>query len=238
MPLKNACFISYRHYKGNELVEAMVEGLYKALKNELQIINSKINVYRDDRGGLEGGDKLEEKLPTDLCESACLVVAYLPEYFDKEHTWCAREFRAMMELEEKRQKLLDEVEKKHGLIIVAVFRGGDNIPESLKKGRLFYVFEDYLLSDPEIYKNPKYTPEIRKMAEYIGKRFNKLNEIIPDPCDECTDFKFPEEDAIKQWIDELNGIKSASGAEIKSSSTLAHQPAVPFPLRKASTDAA
>jgi hypothetical protein len=76
MPIKNACFISYRRYEGNELAETLLNGLYTALKNELEPLIGPGRVYRDDKGGMGPGSLLPQSLSRDICESACMVVVY------------------------------------------------------------------------------------------------------------------------------------------------------------------
>ena len=74
MPLKYACFISYRRYEDNELADALVTGLYKSLKNELDPLVGPNRVYRDETGGMAPGSLLVPNLSRDICESACMVV--------------------------------------------------------------------------------------------------------------------------------------------------------------------
>jgi hypothetical protein len=53
-----------------------------------------------------------------------MVLLFSPYYFDMQSMYCAREYKAMLELEAKRLKLLPQgFGKRKGLIIPVVMRG-------------------------------------------------------------------------------------------------------------------
>src|SRR5258708_31408673 len=101
MAFRYSCFISYRHVPGDKEI---IEDLYQAIADELANYVSK-EVFRDTES-LEGGDFLNKRLARALCESACMIVFYVPVYFDERFTFCAREYCAMELLEQKRIKQL------------------------------------------------------------------------------------------------------------------------------------
>ena len=96
MSFKHSCFISYRHGHG-ELTERILTDLSTALSNELGLLRNE-GVFVD-RERLQGGMFYNEALARALCESACMVMIFTPTYFDTAHTFCAREYKAMEELE-------------------------------------------------------------------------------------------------------------------------------------------
>lgn len=99
MALKYSCFISYRHAEG-ELHRRIIRDLFEALSEELELhVGEKIFL---DEERLRGGFLYNEVIAEALCMSACMVLVYTPTYFDLEHSYCAREFRAMEALEEYR----------------------------------------------------------------------------------------------------------------------------------------
>jgi hypothetical protein len=212
MPLKYACFISYRGYEDNDLMEAMVGGLYKSLKAELDISVGRDRVYRDTRGGMAPGSLLPATLARDICESACMVVVYGPDYFSRDSTWCAREFRAMLKLEASRLAALPVAERTDGFLIIIVFRGKESLPSIFTQNRLVDYFDKYALFQPEIDKHPDLYPKIMRIADYIASRYRRLNQLNPDPCVGCPTFPLPSEDEALAWLDE---IENASGTTIQ-----------------------
>src|SRR5689334_9889604 len=122
MPRKNACFISFRH-GDQELTRAFVEQLYRGLSNELEAqLGRDAGAFLDEKR-LAGGYLFNETLARELCASSCLVMVYTPSYFDEKHPYCAREYGAMVRLEERRFQHLEPAARQHGLIIPVVFRG-------------------------------------------------------------------------------------------------------------------
>ena len=58
-----------------------------------------------------------------------MVMIYTPTYFDKDRTYCAREYKAMENLETQRLEMLGYQRNfQHGLIIPVVYRGVDIFP--------------------------------------------------------------------------------------------------------------
>jgi hypothetical protein len=204
MPLRYACFISYRHYEDNELAKSVIDGVYTALKNELDFLVGPDRVHRDDHGGLPVGAKIPEMLSLNLCESACMVVIYGPDYFSQDSTWCAREFKAMLDLEEARLALLtNPLDRAQGLIVIIVFRGKDRLPEALKQNRIVRYFDSYSLYEPIIPKNPQLGPLIKEIAEYIYDRFRTLQMLPTDPTAGCATFNLPDEMTVQDWLNQL-----------------------------------
>jgi hypothetical protein len=203
MPIKYACFISYRHGQ-RKLAERIINDLYDALESELETwLDEKVYL---DRERLKGGDFYNEALAKALCESVCMIMIFTPTYFSADHTFCAREYKAMEKLEERRfQALGERVDKRRGLIIPIVFRGADYLPKEIKDRRLYYNFDKFLMSDVEISRHPEYAPKILEIAELIRKHYDALKAAASDPCQGCENFSLPSEDEIKQWLDQVQG---------------------------------
>jgi len=203
MPFKYSCFVSYRHAR-RELAERILNGLCEALSNELELyIDQDIYV---DRERLRGGDFYNENLATALCESICMIMIFTPTYFDKDHAFCAREYKAMERIEEDRLRALGALsDKKHGFIIPIVFRGEDCLPREIKQRRHYYKFDDFLLSDPEIAKHPKYAAVIKDIAKRIYDLHKALKALTEDPCSGCDSFTLPTETEIADWLEEVHG---------------------------------
>jgi hypothetical protein len=219
MPLKYACFISYRRYEDNELADALVTGLYKSLKNELDPLVGPNRVYRDETGGMAPGSLLVPNLSRDICESACMVVVYGPDYFSRDNPWCAREFKAMLDLEQARLQRLAAEQRLNGFLVIIVFRGPDSLPKAFLTNRVVSRFDKYALFQPEITKHPDLYPEVMKIAAFVAERFNTLR-ALGDPCADCPAYQMPSVDEALAWLDQLS---AASGA------TIQQEPADAFP---------
>ena len=142
MPLKYACFISYRRYEENELSDNFVEGLYKALKNEIDFKVGPKRVFLDVKSGMAPGSLLPESLSRHICESACLVVVYNADYFSRDSTWCTREFKAMLELESLRFNMLAKEERTEGFLVIIVLRDRESLPQIFLKNHLVCLLDD------------------------------------------------------------------------------------------------
>jgi len=199
MPFEYSCFISYRHCR-NQLGQRIVNELYNALSGELELMTDK-EVYLD-RERLEVGYLYNEALARALCESACMIVVFTQTYFNRAHTYCSREYKAMEKLEEERLELLgNPSDQIYGLIIPIVFRGEDYLPPDIKERRKYVKFDNFLLSDDEMGRHPRFAPEIKRIAEYIAARCQAFDALPEDPCSNCSEFTLPTEKDIRKWLE-------------------------------------
>src|SRR5262249_35583701 len=140
---KYSCFISYRHGQ-RQVAERILSELYESLSGEIELWLSE-EVYLD-RQRLKGGDYFEEGLSQALCHSVCMIVLYTPVYFDRHHLYCAREYKAMENLERDRlHSLGTQSLSTHGLIIPIICRGKEYLPHEIASTRHYYDFEKYYL---------------------------------------------------------------------------------------------
>ena len=196
MPLKYGCFISYRH-NDDPLSQRIIDDLYEALKGELKARG--VEVFLD-RTRLKGGDFFNQQLARALCESACMILVFLPGYFDKENTYCAREYRAMVLLEAERIARLPE-NNGIGFIMTVVFRSQEVLPQEIFGKREVYLeFEQFLLSDSAINKNPKYAPLVKRIADNIFNKYMLLRTLGDEVCESCDEFCFPDVRDIQDWL--------------------------------------
>ncbi len=197
MPFQYSCFISYRHTQAD-----IVEDLVDALKTELGRWLD-LEVYLD-RERLKGGDFYNEELSQALCESICLIVVYTPTYFSSKNTFCAREFKAMEELEHQRFTKVGLVNNtKHGLIIPIVYRGDKKFPEDIKNKRLYHSFEEFQISGDATLDNPEYARKIKEIAEYIDERCDEVIAHEDELCNPCSTFELPKEEDILDWLSDM-----------------------------------
>jgi hypothetical protein len=202
MSFDHPCFVSYRHH-GGKLAGHMIEDFASALSGELQTLTGK-DAYID-RERLKPGYFYKEHIARNLCRSACMVLFFTPTYFEKEHTYCAREYRAMLALETKRLALLADggAPPAYGLIIPVVFRGGKYLPTEISNVRQSLSFETYTLIQNELLRQPEFANRVRELAEYIADMWRRLDKLHPDPCLDCNDFKLPTDAEISAWLPEV-----------------------------------
>jgi hypothetical protein len=170
---------------------------------------------RFDRDRIRGGALYNPLLAHALCKSACMIVVYTPTYFSRKHLYCAREYRAMENLEQRRlASLQKQVSKEYGLIIPIVLRGEDLLPAAIKVYRQYYTFERFSLTSRRLARNPAFDKEIRAIAEAIHVRWQMFAAMGDDLTSNCDDFELPTEAEIQPWLDSMT------------------QPISPFPFRK------
>lgn len=182
MALKNACFISYRHPK-HDRMSSFTRDFHAALASELEPL------VGDDRIGidwtrLEAASALDAKLAAEVCSSACLIAVYVPTYFNNDSGYCAREFAAMLSLEEQRRAVLKD--RTHRLVLVVALNGFATLPSALR-GIVCHDFEDYRPGGAKMSRSKKFQPKIKVIADYVAKRFHELKNAPPD----CGDFQLP-----------------------------------------------
>jgi hypothetical protein len=213
MPLKYSCFISFRHGDrdlptNQNLLETIIRQLKTALSSELAAFTTK-QVYVDWER-LKGGDFYNEALAKALCESACMVMVYVPAYFDEHKPFCTREYMAMQKLESQRLPMLGSVgQLQNGLIIPIVFRGLRFLPAEIKDHRAYYDFQSFQLGNKEMSRNPIFNSKIREIAEYIYDRCRDLEALPLDPALQCANFNLPDEAEVIDWIREVTGVRSS-----------------------------
>lgn len=195
MPIKYSCFISYRHDS-----VAIARDFQDALENELSLLIN-LPVYRDEER-LQAGDFFNPALASALCQSACMVMLYIPRYFDEQSTYCAREFKAMEQIETERIEKLKKNghHTSSGLIIPIVYRGLEILPQKISTNRHFHNFEPYFLGGRTLKNNKKYLLAIKDIANYIFHRCQDLNNLPTDPCSGCSNFEIPTKSKISGWL--------------------------------------
>jgi hypothetical protein len=198
MPFRYACFISYRH---GQLPG--IQQLYTAFEEELAqqigLYLPNLGVYLD-RSRLRGGDFFNQELANALCSSVCMVMLFNPSYFDPIHTYCAREYRAMLALEQARFALLPNNLPQKGLIIPIVVRG--RLPEEVAGERHYYSMDDDLLAARD-FRKQRIRQKLRRIADDIYHRYEMFRAAGVDPGGLCDSFDFPTEDDVQDW---LNGV--------------------------------
>ncbi len=197
---KYSCFISYRHGQRRE-AERIIRELYDALSEELDFWMSE-GVFLDlDR--LKGGDFYNETLARALCRSVCMIMIFTPRYFDQNSVYCAREFKAMLDLESQRMQMLaGNTTSGHGLIIPIVCRGKEYLPAIITSSRQYYDFEMDLTTRQGMKTNAAKV-KIKNIAAYIKARHSEFRDVL-DLCAHCQTYELPGEDEVRLWMSEQN----------------------------------
>jgi hypothetical protein len=179
----------------------VIEDFRTTLQDEVVLWMNQ-QVYLDsDR--LRGGNFFNQALAQALCESVCMVVFYIPPYFDADYMYCAREFKAMEWHESHRLQRLGIKGGGNGLIIPIVCRGWDAFPAEIKNRRQCYNFEPYYMEKRGISQHPKGKNEVKQIARYIFDRYQELQARGEEPCRVCSTFPMPDEDEVRPWLSKL-----------------------------------
>ena len=230
MSIEKSCFLSYRHRPAAEHA-VTIKQFHETLESELQLRLNLESYFDPNR---TPSDFVTEALASTLCKSACMVVLYIPLYFDPTYKSCAREYKAMEELEESRMTILGHTDKKkHGLIVPVIYRGYENFPERIKSERTCYNIEPFTLGK-RIRNSAKAKAAIGQIAEYICDRYMELQRLDEPEgqkkvaelkaqgklkVTECSAFRYPEADRISAWLTTLQVAHSPDGLPHRSHST-------------------
>jgi hypothetical protein len=201
MGFEYCCFISYSHNQG-ELPDRFINDLYKTLSGEIGALTSEINTCCVDWDRLRGGDFYNEIISKSICRSVCMIMVYTPTYFDRNHMYCAREFKAMEKIESKRLRLIGELSGNHGLIIPIVYRGENYIYPYIKSKRQYYNFSGYFPGrngENSLLSHPTYGPQLKEIAEYIYERYLLLKDLWNVSL-RCRNFKLPSEKEAQKLL--------------------------------------
>src|SRR5262245_8245574 len=96
------CYVSYR--RDQAITRRFVKDLAQGLSYELApLLDPAVFV---DESELVAGARFEKKIADAMCRSVCMIFVFTPTYFSESHPLCAREFRAMEQIETKRMSLL------------------------------------------------------------------------------------------------------------------------------------
>lgn len=192
MPFEHACFISYRHSRVPG-VQKTYETFRDALDNQVGLYLP-IRVYLD-TGRISGGDFFNKELAFALCRSICMISLYVPYYFDTNHTYCAREYQAMVRLEKQRLLAMPKDAQGKGLIIPIVIRGTP--PDEITKERQTETLE--LLAPGDLRKTES-RQALDRIAKNIFYRHEAFRMYGTDPCGSCEDFDFPNDGEVMEWL--------------------------------------
>jgi len=193
MTISNACFVSYRHAgPATEIVRRFCH----ELSVQLALLTPTLGVDVDERS-LRPGDYIDDGLALEMCRSTCMVLLFTPEYFDVNHPYCAREYRGMVALEERRRDALPPTASR-SLIIPVIIRGESRVPNELRP-RVFMSFDRSLLQASDVRK-PRVIRGIRDIADAIYERVDAMRDANPQLMGDCSQFRLPSTNEIAAWL--------------------------------------
>lgn len=200
----NACFISYRHTDDPD-AHAFVTAFVRQLRKQLKWLLPDAPIYFDEEG-LKVGDQFNEELAFQLCRSASMVMFFSPLHFDVLHPYCALEYHAMLRLEKQRLGggLADLRNK--GLIFPVVFRGLHSLPPEISGSRNYENF-DHIIVESD-FEDRKCQLRLKVIAEQLYFRYVALNNANAFANSDCKQFRFPDKEAIREWLMEVAQIRS------------------------------
>ena len=127
----NSCFISYRHpaTKGNR-EESLIKHVVKAITDHIELYTHDHPVYFDEKD-LIPGYNYDERIAEAICRSACMVIVYWPSYLESDY--CKKEIEAMLNVEERRHRILGDKLRGCRLFIPIILRGKfDQLPDRVR----------------------------------------------------------------------------------------------------------
>ena len=198
----NSCFVSYRH-TGDPQADKFVQVFVAQLQKQVALCMPGVPVFFD-KEGLKVGDRYNEELAYELCRSACMVLVFSPLYFDVHHPYCALEYRAMVELEQKRLCQAVDLSKK-GLILPVVFRGLDDLPGEIKNHRNYENFDHIATESQFLLRDCQ--RRLKLLAEEIWKCYRGLNNARVFVQDDCQQFRFPDKAQVLPWLKGVASIR-------------------------------
>lgn len=189
MAFKCACFISYPHNAGKS-VDKFVTRLKEELSDRFaQFVPDPIVTDHD----FDTGADFHRKIARSLCESACLVVVYMPVYQRKE--FCIREYIAMERLQARRYgKLPAGDEDPIGMILPIIYTGEESkIPEWIS-GKINYKdISKFTISDPlAVFDETDFQQWLVRIANLVDSLYNRFQAAGTNPSQVCGEHALPD----------------------------------------------
>lgn len=176
MSITNPCFISYPHPKvaGSRLATFTEE-----LANELgRLLDGFVpgTVYLDSQR-LKPGYNYNVALQQAICESACMVVVYCPEYPQREY--CRREFELMERIDLRRRQVLGAAAGKYQFIIPVTLTPAGKLPKRLTADlRDTADFSAYMALPAIGAKRFQRAPLLHKHVVHLSESIRELHELL------------------------------------------------------------
>jgi hypothetical protein len=194
--MKYACFISYRH-PGNPDTAKLVRAFGQALESRICLHVAGARAYLDE-DKLTAGDIYQEELAAELCASACMVLLFNRSYFDLTHHFCAREYQAMLRLEQQRLALAPDDFRSKGLILPVTLRDPDRLPFEIRGHRHYHDISKLTLVSRS-FQSTAWTKELDAIARVVADRYYAVRSL-PAHEHDCAGFRLPPFAEIESWL--------------------------------------
>lgn len=220
MPLKNSCFISYRHpLVPGSPVKQLIQAIIREVGGRLQQWPASFDEER-----LKPGYKLNQALAAELYHSACMVMIYTGSYFRPESPYCSREFFAMLNLEHQRAAVTPPAHRNTSLIIPIAFRDFDKMNQQIAEAeaaasispgtqvpRIGINFEHFQgwPNKKDLKAISMVVTQIRDLCEMYDQLANAGSDCFATP----HTFSLPTEADVKQWLPKMLGYPKLPGKE-------------------------
>jgi hypothetical protein len=190
MAFKHPCFISYPHNAGKS-VDTFVTLLKEELANVFaRFVPGKIITDHD---FLTGAD-FNKAIAQAICESACLLVIYMPVYRRK--VFCLQEYTAMEGLQVARYEALQQdLSARFGMILPLVYTGEeDKIPGWISQHINYKNISEFTIAGPEaVFDQRDFKVWLNKIANMVDSLYDAFEELPVHPCVTCGDYDLPDE---------------------------------------------
>jgi hypothetical protein len=189
MSFKCACFISYPHNAGKS-VDRFVGRLKEELQDRLaQFVTDPIVTDHD----FPTGVNFHSAIARTICESACLLVVYMPVYQRK--AFCIQEYTAMERLEADRYKALQQnLSGQFGMILPLVYAGEEHkIPTWISQHINYKNISELTLADPEaVFDQEDFQKWMVQIANMVDSLYDAFQASPTNPCLTCGTYVLPD----------------------------------------------
>jgi hypothetical protein len=190
MPFKCACFISYPHNAGKS-VDKFVTRLKEELQDKFaQFVTDPIVTDHD----FPTGAHFHQVIAQQICQSACLIVVYMPVYQRK--AFCIQEYTAMQRLEAQRyDALAAKPSIPIGMILPIVYTGEEaKIPKWISGQINYRNISKFTISDPlSVFDDEDFKTWLVQMANLVDSLYNTFQAANANPCHPCGTYALPAE---------------------------------------------
>ena len=192
----NSCFISYRHpaTKGNR-EESLIKHVVKAITDHIELYTHDHPVYFDEKD-LIPGYNYDERIAEAICRSACMVIVYWPSYLESDY--CKKKIEAMLNVEERRHRILGDKLRGCRLFIPIILRGKfDQLPDRVRNNCQYLDYYAQTVNPHfNIGDDPKMSQELLRIAEYIKGLCDKMKGERERLFGNCQQFGFSSQEGM------------------------------------------
>lgn len=194
--LKYSCFLSRRFYDEDNDAKEIMDTLVAKLKTEIGFYGGKCFMDLGREVNPNDAEMINTQIGRALCESACMVLIFTPDYFRSDGLTCAKEYFGMKKLIKQRQNCMKEAgETVNSLTVIAIIVRG-LLPDEIKQQSIVYEFENYEGLDTIDNERSHYFKKIKEIAKVVDDTRTHLSDHMPALCNICETFKLPDNSEV------------------------------------------